>query len=66
MSQQGKRTTKTLLDFYSKKCRDDSTENIIVCSDVEAASCVRAGIACSSSSAARQFYRRISGVQPAL
>jgi len=30
VSQQGKRKAKILLDLYSKKCRDVSTENIIV------------------------------------
>jgi len=39
MSQQGNRT-KSFLDFYYKKYRDDSMENVILFSDVEAASSV--------------------------
>jgi len=35
MSQPGKRKNKSLLDFYSKKSRDDSTENVTVCRDVK-------------------------------
>jgi len=31
----GNKETKSLLDFYSKKCRDDSAENVIVCSDLD-------------------------------
>ena len=38
MSQPGKRKNKSLLDFYSKKSRDVSTENVTVCRDVKAAS----------------------------
>jgi len=49
MSQPGKRKNKSLLDFYSKKSRDDSTESVTVCRDVKAASSVSAELACSSS-----------------
>ena len=42
MSQPVKRKNKSLLDFYSKKSRDDSTENVTVCRDVKAASSVSA------------------------
>ena len=49
MSQMGKRKNKSLLDFYSKKSRDDSTENVTVCRDVKAVSSVSAELACSSS-----------------
>ena len=68
MSQPGKRKNKSLLDFCSEKYRDDSTENVTVCRDVKAASSVSAELACSSANdkqATRQFYRRISVVQPA-
>ena len=50
MSQPGKRKNKSLLDFYSEKSRDDSTENVTVCRDVKAVSFVSAELACSSSS----------------
>ena len=49
MSQPGKRKNKSLLDFYSKKSRDDSTENVTVYRDVKAASSVSAELSCSSS-----------------
>jgi len=49
MSQQGIRKTKSLLDFHFKKCQDDSTEYVVVCSDVQAASSVSAESACRSS-----------------
>jgi len=38
-----------LLGFSSKKLRDDSAKNVIVCSDVEAASSVSAENGCSIS-----------------
>ena len=50
MSQPGKRKNKSLLDFYSKKSRDDSTENVTACCNVKAASSVSAEIACSTGS----------------
>jgi len=49
MSQPGKRKNKSLVDFYSKKSRDDSTENVTVCSDMKAANSVSAELACSNS-----------------
>ena len=49
MSQPGKRKNKSLLDFYSKKSRDDSTENVTVCRYGKAVSSVSAELACSSS-----------------